>query len=232
MSDVINHLEPPFLELGFYFSYISEQEAFAYLVEELLKNGSTFSGKAQIQRQLVADNISSSKPKKNIDFEVANLDLTELKNALLSKDVYVSQVALEGAIGIAQSASEVVKYGIFYTETSPIDNRPIILVTEGEMFSGPEILRQSYGEEQIRQTGQKVYQRFKHLVQQLNPDYASITIEYGLECPTDLKKDLRTLAFYDFFASRRFFDEANLETIQRLFEDTYQEELVNGIYFS
>lgn len=216
MSNVINHLEPPFLEQGFYFSYLSDQEAFAYLVEELLKNGSTFSGKAQIQRKLVADNISSSKLKKNSDFELANLDLTELKNALLSEDIYVSQVALEGAIGIARSASEVVKYEIFSTETSLIDNRPIIVLTEGEMFSGPEILRQSYGEEKIRQVGQKVYQRFKHLVQQLDPDYASITIEYSLECPTDLKKDLRTLAFYDFFASCRFFDKANLEAIQYL----------------
>ena len=50
--------------------------------------------------------------------------------------------------------------------------------------------------------------------------------------PLGADNDLRSLAFYNFFASQGFFGQPNLEILEYLFKDSYQEKLVNGTYFS
>ena len=231
---LINYLEPPFLELGFYFSSLSEKEAFALTFATLIQHGATFAGKAKICK-----NSTSTKPflserdNEFDDCEIIILDWDDLQRALSSDKINVEKVAINDAIGISKSAAEILTYDIFYSEeATQKDKRPILILTEGEMFSGPEILRQMYGEEKIRQAGLKVYQRFKSLVQQLNPSYASINIECSLKCPTDLQIDWRSFAFSDFFVSQDFFDQSNLNILSNIFEDAYQEKLDNGIYFS
>ena len=234
MSIPINHLDPPFLELGFYFSPLSEKEAFTLIFEVLIQRGATFAGKAKICKNSAATESSlSERENKFDDCEIVILDLNDLQKALLSDKINVEEIAMNNAIGISKSAAEIITYNSIYSEeATQKDKHPISILTEGAMFSEPEILRQTYGKENIRQAGLKVYQRFKSLVQQLNPSYASITVEYGLECPTDLQIDCRSLAFSDFFASQDFFGQSNLNILSNLFEDAYQEKLDNGIYIS
>jgi hypothetical protein len=70
------------------------------------------------------------------------------------------------------------------------------------------------------------------LVESLRPTYAAITIEWPLECPEDLQRDARSLAFRNFFVSRGYLGESKLARVRDIFADAYVEPVGDGVYIS
>ena len=83
----------------------------------------------------------------------------------------------------------------------------------------------------IQKMGAKVRTIFVDFVRRLKPSYASITVDYGLEAPCDLRKDPRTHAFRDFFLSSVWYD-ALMQDIRRKFPTIYFDQLPTGQFIT
>jgi hypothetical protein len=141
------------------------------------------------------------------------------------------EVRLDGAIGISHDASEVVTYVSVSDEASRTDHHPLAICTEGELFCGTGELRPKVARK-ARAAGMQVYERFRVLVDALRPAYGAITVEIPLCCPTDLRRDPRSLAFRDFFVARTFFGGSIMTKLEALFTGAFVEPVGDGVYVS
>jgi hypothetical protein len=220
---------PPFLELGFYFANIPEADAFARLITTLLSLGATFTGEASMHRGIGI----REKPFASITDaplpELVTLDAATLMRSLVDPDIRLIEVYLDGAIGVARNAAEIVSYVSVSPEAAHADRHPLAILTEAEIFSGS--LRQRFAR-RARRAGRQVYQRLRALVEATRPAYAAITVEFPLQCPTDLRRDPRSLAFRDFFVSGTYIGAPNLAVAKNLFAGAFVEPLTDGLYIS
>ncbi len=154
------------------------------------------------------------------------LDLPHLRYYLTDPNVLLLRIGMTDALGIAPY--EVATYSFILPQSVGVDTHPLVIWSTGEALSGPDmgVTKAS------RRVGEKVYDRFLAFVKRLSPAYAAITVEYSLECPTDLRYDSRSYAFRDFFVSEEYAGRSNLRQIQEVFEDAYVEAVGKGIYLS
>ena len=138
------------------------------------------------------------------------------------------EVGLANAIGLAPN--EIVTYSFIRPESVGLDMHPLTILTEGSAFSYPGPYRGVTAKS--RRLGKKIYERFIALVTALQPAYAAITVEYSLECPTDLRYDPRSAAFRDFFVSMAYVGESDLRQIKKISKDAYMEAVGDGLYVS
>lgn len=103
----------------------------------------------------------------------------------------------------------------------------ILLRTEAGSLSMPKAKRAS-----SEAAGLKVYQSFKRMADSIDAAYGAICIEYSLETPAELRKDSRSLAFRNFWLSRRRIAEGPLHRATQRMSGAFIEEWAGGIYFS
>lgn len=126
-----------------------------------------------------------------------------------------------------RTTPERLTFGSISPRAAARDRHPIVLLTEGEIFSG--IPRDT---SRMVKAGKRVYNAFRKLVLALEPMYAAITVEIPLPCPTDLQQKPMSLAFRDFFVGERYLGRAGLASLAALFRRAYQEALDGGLYVS
>lgn len=217
-------LDAPFLEMGFYFAAVTDADAFAAAAQAILARGSRFLGaagwrgpakRAQPFMSIRGDDLR----------EQLSIDANDLHAALVDPDLRIMEISFDHVIGISKAPERLEYVSVFSEEASLQDHHPIVILAEGEPFSGP------HDPERGRKPGKKVYETFTQLVTSLSPSYACITVERAAECPTDLHRDPRHFS-EDFFISRDFIGSQGLDTIAGWFDGAYQEPLGNGMYIS
>jgi hypothetical protein len=221
--------KPPFLELSFYFAQSVDSESFTRLVETLIRLGAKFSGYGTVhQGKEFRDHPFAS----ITDFVLESVTICNRSDlTLLSDDPdrRLMQIFMEGASGIKHDVSEIIGYESISQEASDQDHHPLAIWTEGIVFSG---IADQKSVAHAQKTGGQVYKQLCLLVEALKPSYAAITVEYNLECPADLRRDVRSLAFRDFFVSGAYLGVNNLKTISDLFQGAYIETVADGLYIS
>jgi hypothetical protein len=103
----------------------------------------------------------------------------------------------------------------------------ILLRTEAGPLSKPKPTRASR-----EAAGLKAYQAFKCMADSIDAAYGAICIEYSLETPAELREDSRSLAFRNFWLSRRRIAEGLLHRASQRMSGAFIEEWAGGVYFS
>jgi hypothetical protein len=221
--------DPPLLELGFYFGEQPEVDVFPRLITNLMEFGASLTGKglAHYGPDIRAKSFASIFEEPLPEPVIVSAD--SLTGILNGPGIRIVEVAMRDPIGIAQNAPELVSYVSISPEAALIDRHPLTVITEGEVFCG--VLQNEF-KSRRREAGMKVYSRFRELVQTLDPEYASITVEHSLQCPADLRRDPRSLAFRDFFVSERYLGSKELARIQEIFTGAFIEPISYGFYVS
>jgi hypothetical protein len=221
--------DPPFLELGFYFGDQPEADSFACLVTKLMELGASLTGAGSAHRgpdirtKSFASMTDQPLPKP------VTVSADSLTSIFKDPAIRIVELAMKDPIGIAQNAPGLVSYVSISPQAALIDRHPLAVITEGEVFCGA--LRDDFKESRHK-AGIKVYNRFRELVQKLEPAYAAVTIEYPLQCPADLRRDPRSLAFRDFFVSERYLGSRGLARVKEIFNGAFIEPITNGLYVS
>ncbi len=125
------------------------------------------------------------------------------------------------------------KYKVVYlplsSKSEKINNKPIAIWQDGSIFSMDET------DNKVYQKGKEVYVFFKKIVKILQPSYANITIDYGLQTPYDIIKDINTssIPFENFYLSHNYIKELNsfIDEIKELGAYTENFEEI-GFYYS
>ena len=220
-------LQAPFLELSFYFTQLLSAQAYLRVITELSRLGASFTGEAYAHRgREIGHEPFASIHDRDLERVTVNT-VADLVQMLDDADTRLVQTHMTEAVGLAQDAAEIVTYVAISPEAAPVDQHPVAIWTEGELFSGD--LRQS---ESTKPAGLLVYRRFRALLETLQPAYAAITNEYGMECPADLRRDPRSHAFRDFFVSGAYVGASTLDRIKTVFADAYVESIGHGLYIS
>jgi len=221
---------PPLLAFGLYFSALSDADALALLIEGLVRQGARFTGQILAFHEVGARDMPFASPTDLLSnqskVEQTTLDYPALKRYLTDRNVRVLQVGLVDAIGLTRQ--ETAGFTFISPEAVGVDMHPLAIRTAGGFFSAPG----KRSATAARKYGARVYARFLALVQSLDPAYAAITIEYSLECPTDLRHDPRSYAFRDCFINEQYVGIAILRRAKNLFADAYVEILSKGLYVS
>ena len=227
----MRHLGAPFLEIGFYFGKSSETDAFTRLVKALTDLGAWFTDDGYAHLGLGVRDASFSSITERAPRPVAVKSLGDIERYFADPDTRLIQVYMSGVTGTVHHVAEIVTYLSVSPEAAQMDRHPLAIWTEGWMFSGPPHFLRRHAK-QAKKVGGQIYQRFKTLVETLQPSYGAITIEEALECPADLRHDPRSYAFQDFFVKRTFLGAPNCEHLRDLFADAYIEPVDDGLYIS
>jgi len=216
-------LDAPFLEIGFYFADLADADAYAKLARAILARGSHF-----IEAECWRGPGERSRPfesKRDKISEPLPLRADQLQGALEDPDLRVMEVSFDRIIGISKAPERLEYVSVFSEQAALLDRHPIVILAEGEPFSGP------HEPDRGLKPGKKIYHAFRDLVIAVEPSYACIRVEAATECPTDLHQDPRGFAD-DFFVDSAFVGASGLATIARLFGGAYQERMGNGLYVS
>jgi hypothetical protein len=135
------------------------------------------------------------------------------------------RVELNKALG---KGSGELTYNWISEKASQIDTHPIVLLTSGQNLNKLVSGSKSKSDSMAR----NAYKCFIALVNETLPTYAAITVEYGLECLTDLRDDPISLAFRDFYIDNNHLSKKNLNRLLKLYSGAYIETLENGVYIS
>lgn len=216
---------PPFLEIGVYHHEWAEADALARLVSTSVELGAKYAGegRAHIGTGINGQPFADTHAELLETVTITGMD--EFTSYLTAPDVRLVQVYMDNVANISDSATEIITYLSISPEAMRLDHHPLAIWAGGEALSGK-------GSKRGAVVGDRVCSRFLQFVELLQPDYASITVEYGLECPTDLRHDPRSYAFTDFFISSDYVGSNNLATIRDIFRGAYIQPLANGLYVS
>lgn len=183
------NLQPPHLELNFYFSN-KREEGFQSVLNTLIDLGASYHN----------EHFTTKKP--------------------------LTYILLDKATGLVKRG-EILQYATISEEASQNDHPPIQLITSGAIFDS-----MPSAEKKMRQSAKKVYRRFIKIIEMTNPSYASVTFEYDMECPSDLERDPKTIAFSDFYIDKDFIGHNNIEQIRSVYTKGFIEAVANGLYIS
>ncbi len=223
-------LTAPYMELQFYFDKKSEQTALRDLIMTLLGLGAAFTGDGYVHRGKEIQ----SKPFAYItDLVRERVDIRstdEFEYWLVNPDARLISVLMSNASGTTTDIAEVVSFISISEAASQVDRHPLSIWTDGDLFVGSEEKYEQDARKRMK-VGLKAYKRFLEIVARLDPAYAAVTVEYSMECPTDLRRDPRSLAF-NFYVSRAYVGESGFARIQNLYADAYTELVGGGLYLS
>jgi hypothetical protein len=213
---------PPFLELNFYFSHRNPIDLTDFVLG-LLDIGARLSGVAYIQRgQALASQPFDSIHTHEGEWEPVNLESAAEFIALRdTPDVRPVQVPMWEATGVG--GAEIVTYLRRRPKPYSQDRAPIAIWTSGDTFWGTE----ARGTQAIaRRDGRIIYKRFIELVKRFDPDYGSISFEWGLETPSELATRSSTFSFHNCYLSKAIVEGLTIP------KNAYVEVLPNGMYIS
>jgi len=219
--------DAPFLELGFQFHNLSGREAIERLAKFTLESETTKPVSAEILKSYSGVLLGSDRDLPRITQKLRSS--AELLRLVSDPESLVTRIVVEGATQLVRDASEIITM-IPIESNEPNDcGNSVAICLEGAWLSFP------HGDApiptKILNMGAKVRTIFVDFVRRLKPSYASITVDYGLEAPCDLRKDPRTHAFRDFFLSSVWYD-ALMQDIRRKFPTIYFEQLPTGQFIT
>lgn len=222
---------PPFLELNFYIADLHETDAFLKLITSLVALGAQFTGKGSAH---IGPDVSNSTFASISDMareKITVSSMADVERYIADPDHRLIDVSMLDATNTVHDVAEIVTLQSISEEAAQVDQHPLAIWTDGDLTSGPPSYRPKHNKRAMEVGGQ-IYRRFQALIESLQPAYAAITVEYGLECPADLKLNPKSLAFEDFFVSRSYLGASSINRIQDLFSDAYIETVGDGIYVS
>lgn len=218
----------PFLELALYVDRRPEAANLRCLVDARIETGASIGSSA-----LTFAHPSGERPYFAIaaDLEPTSIapteDMAAFRRLADRTDLAVLRVELRGGAD-AGRAPEIATFGLHFAPGVHRDLRPVVLWQEGRAFTG---LSTHHAE---RRRGLQAYELFRRLVVRVRPAYAAITVEIGMECPTDLRADPRTRSFGDCFLSGAAIGDTALTRVRALASELggYAEPVADGYYFS
>lgn len=213
---------PPFLELNFYFSHRNPIDLTDFVLG-LLEMGARLSGVAYLQRTLdVANQPINSMPAFEDAWEMLNIDsateLVALRDNPIMRPVKIPMWEATGVGG-----AEIVTYLRGNPKPYSSDRAAIAIWTSGDSFWG---IGERGTHASTRRDGRIAYKRFIQLVERFDPDYGSITFEWGLETPSELATRTSTPSFYNCYLSNAILEAITLPS------SAYVERLPKGMYIS
>ena len=227
----MERISPPFIELGFYYHNIPSHLAFKQVAQMSLSDQGQYIGKALIsQGQGIRDTPF-------VYFQDENPQLVELSASQLDEtwenpNLRLGRIYVKNVIGTVRQKVEWIQYSAVSPEASIIDRHPIAIYTDGSMFDVPQQLRSEKNKQDAKTAGRRVYERFLMIVKHTQPSYAAITIEWSLECPTDLRLRPYSLIFNSCYFSKSFFAPTEINRIKEIYSGAYLIEIGEGIYTS
>lgn len=218
-----------YLELSFYVADGPEQAAFARLVTTLVQLGAHFtgvgSGYVGVDARRPFGAIPSLPREKMQVHSLADV-------AALTHDPErrLVTVYMQDASGINPGIAEYVTYtDISSQAAAQQENHPFAIWTKDGDLGYPFYLEDP---ERAHTLGQMVYARFRAIVLGLQPAYANITIEAGLQAPYDLRHRPGVTMFRTFYISRRYAGSDTIAALHALLREAYTEAMGEGVYFS
>jgi hypothetical protein len=214
----------PFIELGFYFAALSGHEALAKTFRHLLSCGGKCNGTVWIVRGYEIQ----AKPNSHRSLLPPSLETvvnpTEIETLLADPNCRVLDIDMRPPDYFG-SSRELRLAQLTIDETSvEKDNNPVAIWLDGSAINlSTETIKPKKAK-----LGREVLGAFKRLAASLAPDYAAITVEYGLDCPSDLRNDPNTYAFHNFYVSEKFLGQSALESIRLKFPKAIHEQLSEG----
>lgn len=224
--------EAPFVELGFYYSGLSDQDAFLRVTKGALQLGARFSGVgfahhgAGIGRQPFAGTLDLLCEATTID------DLDSLIEKLNDPDVRVVELRMHNIIGTASDVPDILTLLSIPREAMGKNHHPVAVWSGGDMFSGPAGRPGKSQKKRAERAGRHIYKRFLKLVEATDASYAAITVEWPLLCPYELEVDPEHARFRDFFVSEAYLGEEGVRSVAELFSGAYTERTGSGLYVS
>jgi hypothetical protein len=136
------------------------------------------------------------------------------------------KLTIESGTRIIPDAQEYISL-LPISSSNPSDcGNSVAIWIEGAAFSIPSSL--SGIPAKTRKIGLKVRSVFLDLIKRINPTYAAMTVDYGLESPCDLREDSRTNAFRDFYLQRQHFGASTIQEIKSRFPNADYEDIGAG----
>lgn len=223
------------LHLSFYLHDQTPSGALIAVVEAMIRDGADFAG---IARGCKTSNKTQEYfvPKARIyrNEQVRIESMKELHSWLSSPDIQILEILMKNASDTNKDEYVVVTYENISESAAQQDVPPVSILSTGDLFSLARLPLSDSNKymAQSKKAGKKVYTRLKAIVEAINPSYASITIEWPLESPSDLRTDPRSLAFRDFYIKESFIGTTQIDLFKNLYNGAYIEDMKNGIYVS
>ena len=228
-------LEPPYLELGFYFSEFSHiNSQVNHIVKALNKLGATLAGTGRVFTgpKLPAQILWTSSPEEvDATIDLIQFSQDEFETIVQDRTHVLYEVDIFNAVGLAEGErpERITHIGIPY-EVSHRDHHPIAILTEYVVFDSstspwditPEIAKAS----------QLVLGRFFQIIELTQPSYATIDVAWSIPCPADLERDPRSDALTNVYVDRNYLGSNNIDTIREAYDGAYMLDLKYGTYFS
>lgn len=219
--------DAPFLELGFQFHNLSGREAIQRLAKVILEGETTKPVSAEILKSYSGVLLGSDRDRPRIRQKLRSS--AELLRLVSDPESLVTKIVVEGATQLVRDASEIITMIPIESDEPSDCGNSVAICLEGASLSFP--VGDASIPTKILKMGAKVRTIFVDFVRMLKPSYASITVDYGLEAPCDLRKDPRTHAFRDFFLSSERYDALTQE-IRRKFPNIYFDQLPTGQFIT
>lgn len=214
--------DAPYLELGFYFRQKSGRESFRLLAETLTNHFDAVPIDACTVDQ-IGPSLMRSNEARERTAKLRNAD--DLDRLLREPSIFVRKVSFNGGTRIAKDAQE-------FLVTLPIEganckneSNVVAIWVEGGAFSRDP---NSQISKKAKQVAARALAAFRRLVTHLRPTYASITVDYSLENPCDLRNDPHSLAFRDFYLDRADFGIQFLEKLKTKFPNCVYDDQEGG----
>ncbi|MEM7130408.1 MAG: hypothetical protein AAF702_29050 [Chloroflexota bacterium] len=223
------------LQLSFYLPNQTPEIALNMLVKALLECGANFSGIARgctLNMEESGYFIPKARIYREKQLHVSNFQ--ELQSWLDSEEIRVLEVLMTNASDTTKDECVIVTYGSISDQAARHDTPTVSVLSMGDIFSLARLPISDSKKYAIKakQAGKRTYIRLKSIIEIINPAYGSITIEWPLEVPADLKNDPRSLAFRDFYISESFMGANTVTLLRNLFKGAYIEEMSHGLYIS
>jgi hypothetical protein len=212
----MNGLEPPLLELAFYLPDRDDFEGLSALVAGVGAQGGAFAGRGWAHFGPDARDRSFGAITDTDLNAVAITNRADVEAFHGDPSARLIQVEMLGASGLPNAGLESVGLLSISPEAVAYGDRHPVAVTTGASIK-----------EDAYRSG--VLSRFRNLVRQLEPAYASIVVEWGLESPTDLDKDARSPAFQDFYLSTAHLGSDVTKAARAIFGSERTEALSDGL---
>lgn len=196
-------ISPPFLELAFYVGKSEQAQSLASTINLLISVGAS-------QKSPVEYNLHSE------DYHQEDHSLDEVKAIAGQRESL--RLHFQDASQITLSAEQL-----------EMDRGILLFRTEADVLCEDHITSRKIK----RSVGAKAYRLFVAMADALDPVYGALCIEYSLERPKELRRDIRSLAFCNFFLSEsRLSQQLVANAVHACGDGVYFERLSRGVYVS
>ncbi|MBX3270691.1 MAG: hypothetical protein KF729_10535 [Sandaracinaceae bacterium] len=196
-------ISPPYLELAFYVGKSEQVQGLVSAIDLLVASGASQTGAVEYDLRSEA-------------YRQEDHSLDEVKAA--AGRCESMRVQFQGASQITPCAEQL-----------EVDRGILLFRTEAEALCGDH----AASRRGKRSVGAKAYRLFVAMADALDPLYGAISIEYSLERPDELRRDIRSLAFRTFYLSEsRLGQRLVADALNACGDGVYVERLRRGVYIS